>query len=248
MGFLSNKVYEYISNISISSGKNNKKFFSVTDAGECERKIYYSFLNYNNTNDKIKIDPKVYLSSKIGDFIHNEITHYFSNMQILKNFEITIIDKEEHIKGRFDSIVEIDGDPYLVDIKSLSNYPFRGIIKSGDPKINNVYQIQLYMWLFMRLKDGKAYIDGEGPRQELFKKYIFKNDINKALILYLDRDSLLMEDLLVIRDDKIIEELLKRFGRLKYNIKKSILPGRSFVREDWHCIFCNYSNFCWKDK
>jgi len=44
------------------------------------------------------------------------------------------------------------------------------------------------------------------------------------------------------------EELLKRFGRLKYNIKKSILPGRSFVREDWHCIFCNYSNFCWKDK
>ena len=81
-----------------------------------------------------------------------------------------------------------------------------------------------------------------------------KNDIydktNTSYSLWLALKDLLIDDSLLVLEGDVFfeEELLKRFGRLKYNIKKSILPGRSFVREDWHCIFCNYSNFCWKDK
>ena len=128
-----------------------QQHFYITDAGKCERAIFFKFKNV--PREKMTADVLRMLDH--GDYVQMHILNCLFSMGVVRASEIKI-PPQEIISGRADAIVTLSNELYVVDFKSMNSYKFKML---EEPLEDNVNQIQLYMHYFGIKKGILLYVN-----------------------------------------------------------------------------------------
>lgn len=128
-----------------------QQHFYITDAGKCERAIFFKFKNV----PREKMTAEVLRMLDHGDYVQMHILNSLFSLGIVRASEIKI-PPQEIISGRADAIVTINNELYVVDFKSMNSYKFKTL---EAPPEDNVNQIQLYLHYFRIPKGILLYVD-----------------------------------------------------------------------------------------
>jgi len=189
----------------------DKEHFYITDAGKCPRAIYFKFKKY----PKKQPEPRILRIFDSGDYTHMRIMSVLFGLGIVRSVEVKI-PPQEIISGRADAIIDIDGKPYVVEIKSSSQYKFANLDK---PEPDHMKQIQLYLHFFK---------------------------IPQGILLYEDKNTQDLKEFPVEYDPFLVQNVLRDFKTLKEQIDKNIIPPIPKDIEPWRCEYCEYREECQK--
>jgi CRISPR/Cas system-associated exonuclease Cas4 (RecB family) len=121
----------------------------------------------------------------------------------------------EIVAGRADAILSIEGEPYVLDVKSISG---RMSFEKLEPIQEHIWQVQLYMHYFK---------------------------IKKGILLYLNKDTQEIKEFLFDYDPNLVEKLLDWFRKLKRKIKENVVPIRlADWPQNWQCQRCEFFEIC----
>lgn len=121
-----------------------KTAFYVSDAGKCPRAVWFSRKGY----PKKPMEPRAMRVFEHGDHTHMRFMSALFSLGLVTAVEVSI-PENEFIHGRADAIISIDGEPYVVELKSVNSFKF----KQGDINPDHVKQLQLYLHFF-KIKKG----------------------------------------------------------------------------------------------
>jgi len=128
-----------------------QQHFYITDAGKCERAIFFKFKNV----PREKMTAEVLRMLDHGDYVQMHILSCLFSLGIVRASEVKI-PPQEIISGRADAIITMDNELYVVDFKSMNSYKFKAL---EAPLEDNINQIQLYMHYFSIPKGILLYVD-----------------------------------------------------------------------------------------
>lgn len=184
--------------------------FYISDAGKCPRALFFKF----KQAPKEKLDPRILRIFEAGEALHNYIYSIFYQLRMGAVFEVKI-PEQELVSGRCDAILCIDGENYILDIKTINTMKFKYM---KAPQSENVWQLQLYMHFF---------------------------DIKKGILLYLDKDRQEIKEFIINYDEKTSKSLLGSFEATKVRIKANIVPqALGDYPSSWQCSYCAYRAIC----
>lgn len=128
--------------------ERDRKGFYATDAGQCPRRIYFSFKKY----PKKETEPRILRIMHNGDFVHTRLGEALSKEGVIKDLKDieVVIPENDLIRGRADAIVEIENEKVVVDFKSVNGTKFRMLEK---PDEDHIKQVMLYLHFF-KIKKG----------------------------------------------------------------------------------------------
>lgn len=190
-------IKEKIDEFYISKNKDrDRTHFYITDAGKCPRAVYFQF----KKAPKKALDARTLRIMDHGDYTHLRLISTLFSLGIVKGTEIDIPNKEI-VHGRADVIVNIEGEPHVVEIKSINSYAFAKL-QSGDP--DHIKQLQLYLHYFK---------------------------IKKGILIYENKNTQEIKEFLIEYDENIVKEALEKFYILKAQIENNVLPGIAGVEE-----------------
>lgn len=203
-------------------GKERTQFY-ISEAGKCPRNIFFRFKQAPSR----EIEAEKLRLFEYGNYIHQLILRPLFSLRLIRATEVDI-SPQEIITGRADAIISIDGEPYILDIKSISGR--MNLEKMEEPKLEDRYQIQLYLHHF---------------------------GIKKGILLYLNKDTHQLKEFSVDYNQELVKKLLGEFEKLKSKIESNIIPQRlSDFPENWQCQYCEFKEICnlalagemnWKD-
>lgn len=189
-----------------------RDYFYISEVDDCKRKVYF----------KVKGEPKEDLDGQTkrkferGDQIHQKLVSVLYSLGIVTGSEVRMPD-ESLFHGRADAIVSVDGENYVVEIKSTSPYSFKTL--GGSPKDSWYKQLQLYLHYF---------------------------DIDQGIILVECKGTQKLEEFFVERDGELVGQIISEFENLKGKVEREEIPSRP-SKEDWEfdkCKYCRYQKVC----
>jgi len=206
-----NMLRELIDKFYLDNQENKKQLhFYVSDAGKCPRAIFFKLKNAPQE----KADPRILRIFEHGEQLHHNLYNILYRLKIGIVTEIPI-PPQEIVSGRADAILCLNGENYVLDIKSMNSMIFKNLTA---PKIENVYQIQLYMHFF---------------------------DIKKSILLYIDKDRQDIKEFVVDYDPNLVGTLLSNFRDLKNKVENNQVPVvLSDYPSGWQCKYCQFKEIC----
>lgn len=157
----------------IDSKKQSK--FYISDAGKCQRMIFFKFKNAPSKT----AEPRILRLFEHGDYIHQMIMR-----ALLATREVYVVASEVSIpptvdiSGRADAVISDGKDLYILDIKSISSAGFRLL---RGPKQEHINQLQLYLHFLDPKKGILLYINKDND--ELKEYFIdYDKDLAESLI------------------------------------------------------------------
>lgn len=202
---------ELIDQFYLENQKNKEQTrFYITDAGKCPRAVFFKFKNA----PREPMDARIMRIFEHGENIHRSIFNILYRLRLGVVTEIPI-PSQEIISGRADAILCIGNENYVLDIKSMNSMIFRKLL---EPKLENVYQIQLYLHFF---------------------------NIKKGILLYIDKDQQEMKEFFVDYDEALCKGLLDKFYALKDQVEKNLVPAKlEDYPRNWQCNYCAFKDTC----
>ena len=190
-------------------------YLYASDVLQCQRKI---LLEFNKL--RAMFDARTYRKFDMGNSVHTRIVKYLKQAGIPVESEIDIPKNEHNIHGRLDARIIEDGEPKLVEIKSMSmdkRYYNRYLT---EPKKEHIAQLHVYM------------------------KY---TGILKGYILYeikQNQDIFLFD---VVFDAKLWEETEKWIKDTNELLRTNTIPSIPFIykRDVYPCQECKFRIHCW---
>jgi len=190
--------------------ERKKTKFYISDAGKCPRQIFFRF----KEAPRAEMEPRLLRIFDHGDLVHRKFVQVLDSLGIVEGVEIPIRPSED-ISGRADAIVNIDGQRYLVDFKSINSTILQSM---NEPKKEHVLQVQLYLHFF---------------------------NLKKGILLYEGKDGLELKEFPVEYDEELVRKTLGEFQRLKINLEKDLIPKRLIdYPENWQCKYCQFKEIC----
>ena len=193
--------------------KRNKERtqFYISEAGRCPRNIFFRF----KKAPAREMEAERLRIFEHGNYIHQLVLRPLFSLRLVRATEIDI-PPQEIIKGRADAIISINGEPYVVDIKSISGR--MNLAKMEEPKIEDYYQIQLYLHYF---------------------------GIKKGILLYMNKDTQELKEFAVEYNNEVVKQLLSNFESLKKKVESDIVPARLVdYPKNWQCNYCEFREIC----
>ena len=184
--------------------------FYITDAGRCPRAIFFKF----KKAPKEDMEARILRMFEHGDYIHRLILTTLFSIGLVRSSEINI-PPQQIISGRADAIVSFNNELYVLDIKSMNSMSFR---KLGEPKEENINQIQLYMHYFK---------------------------IEKGILLYVNKDTQELKEYILSYNPELSLNLISQLSSLKAKIDADVIPVRlATYPNDWQCTYCAFKEVC----
>lgn len=186
--------------------------FYITDSGKCGRSVFFKF----KQAPKEKMEARLLRVFEHGDYIHQLIMKsLFGSRDVHVVASEINMPPQEIISGRADAILSIQGELYVLDIKSMNSMIFRSLIA---PKEENVCQIQLYLHFF---------------------------NVKKGVLLYVDKDQQQLKEFIIEYDPEFCLRLINEFKNLKNKIDAGIIPDvLPDYPDNWQCGYCPFRPVC----
>ena len=162
------------------------------------------------------MEPHVLRLFDHGDHIHQLIMKPLLSIRDVHVVASEVnIPPQEIISGRADAIISDGKDLYVLDIKSMNSMIFDRL---AEPKEENINQLQLYLHYFK---------------------------VPKGLLLYVNKNTLVLKEFLVAYDEKRTASLLNDLKNIKGKIDSDIIPQRlPTYPKDWQCRYCQFKEIC----
>lgn len=201
-----------------------------SNAGKCARAIAYQL----HFPEKLSpLSARARLVFRLGDTIEAELKELllanppegvefsFPEPQEIVKLKIGDNEVEVEIIGAIDGRCKVNGEEYLVEIKSSSDYGFKKTLK-GD--LDYSYACQAI-----------AYQRATG--------------VHKTLFLYYNKNTSHLQELVLNYDEKIWKEIEARFLKVLASTPES-LPEREYGpnakgKLSWVCTYCAACQLCW---
>jgi len=149
--------------------------FYITDAGKCQRAIFFKFKNV----PREEMEAKVLRMFDHGDHIHQLI---MSSLFGVKEVHVVAsevnIPPQELITGRADAIISDGKDLYVLDIKSVNGIVFNHL---EEAKEENIDQLQLYLHYFKIPRGILLYVNKDTQELKEFQITYDKDRVNSLL-------------------------------------------------------------------
>ena len=188
---------EKIEDFYISKQKDrDREHFYITDAGKCPRAIYFNFKKV----PKKAMDARVLRILESGDYTHLRIISSLFALGLVKATEIDIPNKEI-VHGRADAIINIDGEPFVVEIKSMNSAAF---FRLNAPEPDHFKQIQMYLHYF---------------------------NIKRGILIYENKNTQEIKEFSVEYDENAAKNVLEKLHILKAQIQNDIIPDVDGIEE-----------------
>lgn len=185
--------------------------FYISESGKCPRAIFFRF----KRAPKKELEAERLRIFEFGNHIQQMILRPLESLGLVETTEVPI-PPQQIISGRADIILSIDGERYVVDVKSISGRMNLG--KMEKPMPDHYEQVQLYLHFFK---------------------------IKKGILLYVNKDTQELKDFVFDYDSQLVEKILKRFENLKIKIESNIVPARlTDYPINWQCQNCEYREIC----
>jgi len=185
--------------------------FYISEAGKCPRSIFFRF----KQAPAKEIEAERLRLFEYGNYIHQLVLRPLFSLGLVRSTEVEI-PPQELVVGRADAIVSLNGEPYVLDIKSITGRI--DLNKMDKPKIESYYQVQLYLHYF---------------------------GIKKGILLYLNKDTNELKEFVFDYDKKVAEKILADFENLKKMIESDIVPSRlEDYPNNWQCRYCEFYEVC----
>jgi len=156
------------------------------------------------------------------------------------------------LSGSADGVVEVDGQTRLLEIKTMSSYPFKIAKQTGLPKRQHVAQAALYalgtpevthLWMVYLAKESgfKGHKAGETIEwvieldEELFDGFTPRQIAEQELDNFRSVQQSLSEEMLpdaVVFDDDGVDMLVEK------------PPAYGSKGKPWNCCYCRYQSIC----
>jgi len=149
-------------------GERDRTAFYISEAGKCPRAIWFAYKKF----PKKPKDARTQRIFEHGDHTHMRFMAALFALGLVTAVEVKIPD-QEIIHGRADAIISLDGEPYVVELKSVGSYKF----KKGEADSDHIRQLQLYLHYF-KIKKGILLYENK-DNQELME-FVF--EYNPALV------------------------------------------------------------------
>jgi hypothetical protein len=210
------------------AGREKKNLSPSTDF-MCMTKTFFNFKFSGSAYMEPADDEFSYENERakeIGNNFHNFIESVLKKTDVLRLSETTMEDEEHHIRARLDMIVEIEGQLYLVELKSAKQYSVKMMQQENSPDMEHQKQIQLYFHLYEKNK----------MKPEIYS-VLKGRPINKGIIFYEDKDGHKITEFYVAKNPALIQELLRYADVLYAHVKKGEQPNFKFEPESRECMF-----------
>jgi len=240
MGYLVDLIYKHLEGKSKNDSYSGyvKKRGYATDLGKCKRAFSFSL---SNKFERTLSSPWVQMTFDIGNVIESYAINLFMDMGIVKDTQKKVVLKildTDIISGKIDLIIMADprntgkDEEVIVEIKTMSTWQYRNLIKSGIPPEAYPKQLMFYMithkcrtgFLLFVLKESK---------------YKEKTEKEEAMSP--------MYDIQYNREDHndIVKEIVAETGKIKDLLETGEIPECDCKsKEDWHYKYCPYNNMC----
>jgi len=191
-------------------GRERTQFY-ISEAGKCPRNLFFKFKQVPAK----ELEAERLRLFEHGNYIHQLVLRPLFSLRLIRASEVDI-PPQEIVAGRADAIISIDGEPHVLDVKSISGRI--NLEKMKEPKIEDCYQIQLYLHYF---------------------------GIKKGILLYMNKDTQELKEFTVNYNNELVEKLLSGFEKLKSKIESDIVPKRlPDYPENWRCRYCEFREIC----
>ena len=213
-------IKELIKHLEIEKEQRDKTAMSPTDAGKCQRQVYYSLINAPKDNTTAQEQ----LIFDVGNAIHEKLQVHFNNMgiQLKEEYRIENGYLDMPIHAYVDSICIINKETYIIEIKSHKEWNYGNKCYLVEPKKEHIAQIQMYMHF---------------------------TGIKKGILLYMNKNTSELKEFIIKYDPKHIGEILNELFDTWQNAQKKVEPKRNklYVPVSYPCKYCKYSNYCYRD-
>lgn len=188
-----------------------RDYFYVSEVDDCKRKIYFKLKGA----PKEDLDPQTKRKFERGNQIHQKLVSALYSTGLVTASEVKM-PEESLFHGRADAIVSLNGDNYVVEIKSTSPYGFKSM---DEPKRSWHRQLQLYLHHF---------------------------DIDQGIILAECKGTQKLKEFIIDRDDEMVESIISQFKELKGKIEEGKIPEKPEKDgwEYDKCKYCRYKLVC----
>lgn len=201
---------EFYQNLEKEKREKERIQFYISEAKKCERQIFFKFKRAPQRD----LEAEYLRVLEMGDHIQQIVLGPLFSKGIVRATEIRI-PPQEIVSGRADAIVSIDGEPYVVEVKSISG---RRNFETLEAMEEHKLQLQLYLHFFK---------------------------IKKGILLYVNKDTLEVKEFILDYDMNLCEETLRWFENLKEKIEKDIVPPiLPDFPENWQCKRCPFLDLC----
>lgn len=165
------KIEEYLNNRPES--QKERDYFYISEVTKSKKEIYNSFKG----KKKDKIEAKLHRIFDNGNKVHERFYKYFAEMGILVAAEIDAV-KNDLIHGRLDAIITDRTKNYIVDIKSMSQWPFQKL--KDEPPFDAKMQVLFYMY-YTNIPQGFLLIECK-DNQSIKTFYLEMTEENKKTV------------------------------------------------------------------
>ncbi len=192
-----------------------RDFFRASEAGSCPRAIYYS----RKGEAREPFDAKTLMIFEDGRTAHWSIR----DKMIKAGLDVSWIEKELEkeiegikIKGHIDGGFFLnEKQKYIFEIKTLNQFAYKRILKEG-----------------MRQSKASYYCQ--------FQLYLFLTGVEIGIAIYKNKDKAELSEELIIYEEQVVKEILKRFKSIEKALEDNI-PPEAEPLEDWQCNYCSFS-------
>lgn len=173
-----------------------RDYFYISEIGKPKKAIYEGMKGLRTD----KTEARVMRIFENGNCMHDRYYKLFAEMGILRAVEIMAVENDL-FHGRADCIISgRDGVPWLVDLKSCSQWTFNKLTDASD---QHKLQIQFYMY-YMKIPNG--------------------------MVLYENKDNQAIKTFIIQPETKKIERLIEEYRKFKEDLNKGYIPDEEVIK------------------
>lgn len=221
-----------------------------SDAFSCLRQRGFAAAKFPDAHS---IGPDTLLAFSLGNAMHEVLQNAISNSYVSEmEAVVDLSGSGVSLSGSADGVVIVDGETRLLEIKTMSAYPFKLARQSGLPKRQHVAQAALYAMGFPEVT--KLWI------VYLAKESAFKgHKAGETIEFILDLDEPTFEGL---TPRQVAEGELENFRSVQNDLSNNMLPDAVVFDDDgvdmlverppaygsskgqWQCRYCRFQSIC----
>lgn len=223
----------------------NRNSHHPSSVNKCMRQMYYDWTDTNVSNYRTATDI---LKMDMGTWMHKMWANYLVGMGFNVKSEVEILAMPDDLKypihGFIDNLIEIDGQYYITELKTVFGRGATSIKDSGNPREDDEVQVKVY---------------------ESF------SSVSGSIIDYLARDSFYRTEFRWVLTNKEKDDfkkwLIGKLQKLEALVDAKIEPKRDYqaivfngeivkkkqvkcviYNTDWQCSYCVYRNHCYRNE
>lgn len=201
----------------VTADPRTSKYFHPSSLGQCLRKMWFE--KFKAPRDRRHRDDafKSYLTFEFGTYLHIIFQNLCHRAGLLHKREFRLVNDEHQIIGTCDGILKIDGQFYILEIKSINSNQWGSVQQA--PKFEHRQQLLSYMRAL---------------------------NLRWGIIVYVNKDRSICKEYVIAYEQAVyIEHVRDRIAGFRTHIKKRTLPAREGESADrMPCTFCPYPSTC----